>query len=133
VSLLDGRKYTVAAPGTPQKVSSRLYLDGGAEAEAPTGVRIRAVHASPHAPEVDLFAIAKTTTKVSSRLSFGQATRYAATPAGSYGLEVRPTGSKTVVLKVPSVSLKAGSVYSVYVVGSAKNKTLQALLTLDSE
>jgi len=135
VDLRNGYKYTLAALGTPQKVVTRLFLDSGEGLKAPSGVRIRAVLASPDAPQLNLYAIdakAKTTTLVADYMRFGQATRYVSIPSGEYGLIVRPTGKKTVLLRVPLTSLKAGSVYSVYITGRVKNKTLEALLTLDN-
>jgi len=50
----------------------------------------------------------------------------------AYTLQVRPTGTSTVVLTVPNVNLKPGMVYTIYAIGLVgKEPDLSALLVMD--
>ena len=59
--------------------------------------------------------------------SFPDASDYLMVPAGSYDLEVRPTGATDVVLDLPGVELTGGNAYSVYAIGTVADNTLSVL------
>jgi hypothetical protein len=87
--------------------------------------RVRVVHASPDAPAVDV-AVAGGDVLIEN-LAFSEASDYLEVPAGSYDLEVRPTGTTDVALDLPGVALEAGMVYSVYAIGHVSDSTLSVL------
>lgn len=86
---------------------------------------VRVIHASLDAPAVDV-AVAGGDVLVEN-LAFPDATEYLMVPAGTYDLEVRPTGTEDVALDLPGVELMAGNAYSVYAIGTVADGTLAAL------
>ncbi len=124
VTLEGGAAYEVAATGllaniTPQVNQVNLSTIGDDMA------RIRVIHASPDAPAVDVAV--KGGDVLVPNLAFPNASDYLDVPAGSYDLEVRPTGTTDVALDLPGVQLGAGMVYSVYAIGLAADGTLTVL------
>ncbi|WP_408609067.1 DUF4397 domain-containing protein [Aminipila terrae] len=66
-------------------------------------------------------------------VSFKQVTSYLQVPPSIYTLQVRLTGTPTVVLTVPDVELTKNTIYTVYAIGLAgQSPELQALLVKDS-
>jgi hypothetical protein len=49
-------------------------------------------------------------------------------PAGTYDLEVRPTGTMDVALPLPGVELEAGMVYDVFAIGLVGDGSLTVLV-----
>jgi hypothetical protein len=79
---------------------------------------VRAVHASPDAPAVDVTVNGGALTLFDG-LSFGDASAYREVPAGTYTVEVRgdtPDDDGAVVFDA-EVTLDAGSIYTVFAVG----------------
>ena len=71
--------------------------DDNNDATGPTppianAVRIRAIHASPDAPAVDVYANDGTTPLVQD-LAYGEATAYLDIPEGTYNIQLRAAGS----------------------------------------
>jgi hypothetical protein len=127
VTLEGGAAYEVAATGllaeiTPQVNQVDLGMLGSEEEPM---ARVRVVHASPDAPAVDV-AVAGGDVLIEN-LAFSEASDYLEVPAGSYDLEVRPTGTTDVALDLPGVALEAGMVYSVYAIGHVSDSTLSVL------
>lgn len=92
---------------------------------------IRFVHLSPDAPAVDITL--PDGTKIFENIAFTEASDYVELDPGSYAVQVRPAGSNEVVLSLPKVELKPGTVYSAYAVGLvAGEPKLEALLITDS-
>jgi Domain of unknown function (DUF4397) len=77
--------------------------------------KVRVVHASPDAPAVDVWVNgAKTLTNV----PFFTASDYLDLPAGSYDIQVVPTGATTpVVIDAKGVKVEAGKAYTIAAVG----------------
>lgn len=76
--------------------------------------RVRVLHASPDAPEVDLVA-ADSGDPLAEGLAFGDTGSFEV-PEGAYTLEVRPAGGEEAVAEF-DVEVAAGSVYSAFAVG----------------
>ncbi|HEX4921044.1 MAG TPA: DUF4397 domain-containing protein, partial [Candidatus Bathyarchaeia archaeon] len=93
-------------------------------------VRVRFVHASPDAPNVDIAV--HNGPVIFSNITFGQNGGYITVPRGTYPLEVRLAGTNTVVLSLGNITLKGGSTYSVFAVGLVAENSLTAVLHLDS-
>lgn len=131
ITLEAGKSYTVAAVGLLANIKPQLYLDEIAT-PSPGNVNIRLIHASPDAPAVDVIATAPAQVTLRTGLAFPEATSYISTPAQTYTVEVRPSGTQNAVLVLPQVALVAGSVYSVFVVGTVAGNNLEAVLALDN-
>ena len=78
-------------------------------------VRIRALHASPDAPEVDV-AVEGDEEPLISALSFGESSDYNTVPAGSYTLEVRAAGDTEAVATF-DVDLGGATGYTAFAMG----------------
>ncbi|APW96915.1 hypothetical protein CHINAEXTREME_03635 [Halobiforma lacisalsi AJ5] len=100
--------YTVAAIGElePGTFRPKVLVDAGS-------ALVRAVHASPDAPAVDIYAGED---PLFENLAFGEETEYLAVPAGDYSLSIRPAGEPDAVASF-DVSLEAGTAYSGYAIG----------------
>jgi hypothetical protein len=94
-------------------LAGALVLGAGASDDA----RVRVIHASPDAPNVDVYANGA---KVLSDVPFEASSGYLPVPAGDYKFEVYPTGADPdttgAVLSIDA-SLKAGTDYTVAAIG----------------
>lgn len=81
--------------------------------------RVRVVHASPDAPAVDIYVNGG---KVLESLPFREYSEYLALPAGSYSVDIKVTGTDTLVKNVP-ISVASGKDYTALAVGYAGGKT----------
>jgi hypothetical protein len=125
-----GKDYTIAAVGLLADIEPLVLADNNA-APAAGQAHLRVVHASPDAPNVDVFA--EGAGVVVSDLAFKEASEYLPLAAGSYNLEIRPAGSMTAVLDLNGVQLEAGKVYTAFAVGLAEGEpTLTVNLTTDA-
>lgn len=130
VNLEAGKDYTVAAVGLLAEIEP-LVLEDDNTAPAAGKARLRFVHASPDAPAVDIFA--EGAGVVVPNASFKQAGGYLELNAASYNLEVRATGSTTVALDLPNVTLEAGKTYTAFATGLLEGTpALGAKLTVDA-
>jgi uncharacterized protein DUF4397 len=85
--------------------------------------RVRVVHASPDAPNVDVVVDGAT---VLSNVPFGAASDYLPVDAGNRQLQVRPAGSSTAVIDA-NQDLEDGSDYTVIASGLVANISALAL------
>ncbi|MCS7043359.1 MAG: DUF4397 domain-containing protein [Bryobacteraceae bacterium] len=92
-----------------------LSLAAGTVFAQGTNARVRIVHASPDAPAVDIFVNGS---KVLENLPFREYSEYLSLPAGTYNVEIRVTGTNTVVRQL-SVPVQAGRDYTAIAVGYA--------------
>ena len=84
---------------------------------------VRAIHASPDAPAVDVWVDGS---MAFQGLRFKDYTDYASLPAGSHTLSIVVSGTKNQVLGGP-INLSAGSTYSFIATGKASNIYLMGL------
>jgi len=121
--------YTVAAIGLLPNIDLLLVLEPKV-VNPSDKVYIKFAHLSPNAGAVD---IALQGGKILFKnISYKQFTDYIEIPAGTYNLEVRPTGTTTIALYVPNIRLKPQRFYTVYAIGLASDQPgLQALIPLD--
>jgi hypothetical protein len=130
LALAAGQDYTVAAVGALATIEPLVLEDNNA-APAAGKAHIRVVHASPDAPNVDIFAAGAGV--VVPNLAFKAASDYLPLDAGSYDLQVRVAGTETVALDLPDTALAAGTVYTAFAVGLADGQpTLTVNLTSDA-
>lgn len=125
VTLEGGAAYEVAAVGLLANIQPAVN-QVNLSATAADSARVRVIHASPDAPAVDV-AVTGGDVLVPN-LAFPSTSAYLDVPAGSYDLEVRPTGTTDVALALPGVTLDATIVYSVYAIGQVADSTLTVLV-----
>lgn len=81
--------------------------------------RVRAIHASPDAPAVDVTVNGGALTLFDG-VAFGESSGYTVVPAASYDVEIRPDTADNdgpVVFEAAGVSLSGGSTYTVFALG----------------
>lgn len=141
VTLEAGMVYTLAALGevgedVDQPFEPMLLTD---ENEPPDGetARVRAVHASPDAPAVDITANG---TVLFDGVSFGDSA-YTEVPAGEYTIEIRGDTEENdgEVVATFDVSLEGGQVYSAFAAGylapeeAPEDTAFDLIVTQDTE
>ena len=125
VTLAEGAAYHVAATGLVADIAPQIYqVDLSMLAD--DSARVRVIHASPDAPAVDI-AVAGGDVLIEN-LAFPDASDFLTVPAGSYDLEVRPTGTTDVALDLPGAALEAGMVYDVFAIGQLADGSLNVLV-----
>ena len=128
IGLTAGQAYQIVATGEGDELEatvSEVNLTPLPENQA----RIRVVHASPDAGNVDI-GVAEGATIVED-VEFGDASDYAIVDAGAYTIEVRPAGEETVALQADA-ELEAGVTYDAVAIGRVDDQSL-ALLILASQ
>jgi len=109
-----GKAYTVIATGPVASIEP-LVLTDDQTSPAAGNVRVRLVHASPTAGNVDIYVTSTTAditnaTPTLTNVAFRAASNYLEVPAGTYRVRVTPAGSKAVAIDVNNVALTAGQV-----------------------
>uniref|UniRef100_A0A7D5KFK9 DUF4397 domain-containing protein n=2 Tax=Natrinema halophilum TaxID=1699371 RepID=A0A7D5KFK9_9EURY len=101
--------YTVAAIGElgASSFEPLVLLDAGS-------ALVRAVHASPDAPAVDVYADDEL---LFENLSFGESSDYIAVPAGTYTVSIRPAGDPETTVFSADVTREIGTAYTAYAIG----------------
>ncbi|MHC1721906.1 MAG: DUF4397 domain-containing protein [Aminipila sp.] len=121
---------TVAASGTLKNIGFLAIIDSNVPAQN-SNAMVRFAHLSPNAPAVDITL--PDGTILFENVFFKQVTSYLQVPPSIYTLQVRLTGTPTVVLTVPDVELDKNTIYTIYAIGLAsESPELQALLVEDS-
>ncbi|HXG89328.1 MAG TPA: DUF4397 domain-containing protein [Vicinamibacterales bacterium] len=126
-----GEHYTMfAVPGDGDAAFLRVVKDN--HSLPGTGkARVRVVHASGDAGEVDVYVVGRTD-KLFEGVDFQSVTDYQEIDPVSGSLEVRPEGEANAMLTVPNVRLEAGKTYTVVVIGRVKTAPkLEALVIAD--
>jgi hypothetical protein len=113
-TLEAGKDYTVAAIGKVANIKPLVLVDNNA-APAAGKAHVRVVHASPDAPAVDIAV--KSGPVLFPNVAFGKDAGPTPVDAGTYDLEVRPTGTMTVALAINGVQLQTGKIYTIFAVG----------------
>jgi hypothetical protein len=127
--LAAGMDYTVAAVGRVADIEPLVLEDNNA-APAAGKAHIRVVHASPDAPAVDV-AVAGGPILIEN-LAFPTASDYLPVDAGTYDLDVRPTGTETVAIDINGFMAEAGTIYTVFATGLAGDGSLGVLPLVDA-
>jgi hypothetical protein len=127
-TLAAGKAYTAYAVGFLAGIAP-LLVEDNLSAPAAGNAKIRVIHASPDAPNVDILA---NDSRVLANVPFKAASDYLVVPAGAYIFKVNVAGTATTATQA-SVTLAAGRVYTAIAVGSvsatATNKLGVQLLT----
>lgn len=116
--LSAGNDFTAIAVGKVANLELLLIADNNIEPAAGT-VRIRAIHAAPSAPTVDIYATAPYGVLSAAALAgvpFKAVSDYLEVPAGTYQARVAVAGTKTVAIDSGRLALGAGQVRTVIAV-----------------
>jgi hypothetical protein len=112
--LVAGNAYTVLATGRVANIAP-LILEDNLTNPAAGNIKLRLVHGSPTAGNVDIYVTAPTadlatTQPTLSNVAFRAASAYLEVPAGTYRVRITTTGTKTVAIDVNNVTLTAGQI-----------------------
>jgi hypothetical protein len=116
---LEAEDYTALASGEVSSDDSsfgvQLLEDTNGANIGDDEARVRAIHASPDAPAVDV-TVDDDALTLFEDLAFDESSDYAVVGSGDYEVEIRPAGGGDPVSEA-SVSLAGGSTYTVFAVG----------------
>jgi hypothetical protein len=125
------KDYTVAAVNELASIEALVLEDNNALPD-PGKAHVRFVHASPDAPAVDITL--PDGTAIFSNIAFKGVGDYTPVAAGTYDLEVRPTGTSTSVLDLDGTMFNSMKVYTVFATGfvGGAEPGLNAILETDA-
>jgi Domain of unknown function (DUF4397) len=119
VTLKKDVNYTILAIERLAKIGFLSFDDTQLLVAPAAGkAKVRFIHASPDAPEVDITAKGSTA-KIFDKVAFKSAA-IIETAAGTLDLDVKVAGTQTVALSLPGVKLEAGKIYTVFANGLLK-------------
>jgi hypothetical protein len=116
---LDSEEYTAVALGEVSDDDTEFtvsLLEDTNGANLDSEFRLRAIHASPDAPAVDV-TVNDDAVTLFEDVSFGESSGYTIAAAGEYDVEVRPAGGGDPVIDVDGVTFEDGSTYTAFAVG----------------
>lgn len=130
VDLAAGTEYTVVAVGMLADIEPLVLTDDNSA--PPAGqAKVRFVHASPDAPAVDIVVAGGPV--LFDNVGFKGVGDYTNVPAGTYDVEARLAGTDTVALFIPTITVNAGTVYTVFAVGLVEDEPpLSPLVSVDA-
>lgn len=99
--------------------------DGG---ETPPAARVRVLHLSADAPNVDVY-VDGADSPAFANLPFLSGTAYAELPAGTYDFDVNAAGTDTTALSIPGLALTSGTSYTAVAIGDLAD--IEALALVD--
>ena len=130
VDLEADSAYSALATGMLDDLECTVFADAPGDV-ADDQTHVRFVHASPDAPAVDV-RVADGGPTLCESIEFRDASEYVPVDAGSYDIEVVPTGSDDVALSLPDTELDGGAAVSAIAVGQAGDGSLGAVFADDT-
>jgi hypothetical protein len=125
VPLAGGTNYTVLAVNFLASIEPLLLVDN-TTIPTPGNAKVRVVHASPDAPNVDVLV---DDSIVLTNVAFKEFSDYLEVPAGARNFKVNATGTASTVIDV-TPTLGDGSIYTVVALNTLAN--IEPLLLLDN-
>jgi hypothetical protein len=127
IDFAPGRDYTLVTLGMASEMHILPLLD---TTTPPDGAHaaVRALHASPDAPPLDVRLRGGPT--LFERVTFGHATGYIDVPAGTVHLEFAPTGEERSVASLPYHRLAGGDLHTIVILGLLKGEPSLLVLPL---
>jgi len=115
LDLAAGARYSVLAVGELAAIEPLILTDD--PRRVATNAKVRIVHASPSAMDVDIYVTAvgadiNAETPTLENIAFKDNTGYLALPAGDYDVTVTPTGTKTAAIGPATISVSDGGIYT---------------------
>lgn len=134
VALAAGSEYSVYAVDQLANIMPLVLTDN--RRRVATQARVRIVHASPSAGNVDLYVLAPGTALTNampafSNVPFKADTGYVDLAAGTYEVSVTPTASKTAAIGPVSITVANGGVYTVAARDAAGGGAPLSVIPLD--
>ncbi len=129
--LVDGAAYDVVALGQLREIDGRVYEIDRTRFESPEKSRVRFLHLSPDADEIDVFL--SSDQPLFEGADFADATGYAEVDAGTYELRLgssdpaMSTSGAPVTTAATSLDLVDGGVYDILAVGLTRDDTFGVL------
>lgn len=117
IRLPEKEVITIAAVGNFEDLQLIPYIEGNADDLFEDESRVRIIHLSPDAPNVDALIDGNL---AFTDIGFMDATDYVQLLSGSYNLTVNLADTKDTVLTL-NTDLKSQKVYTIYVVGNPPN------------
>lgn len=109
-----GEDYTATLAGKMGHIHAMLLHDT-TDIPAAGHAKVRALHASPDAPAVDIAVEGRPV--VFKNVNYRHATDFVEVPAGMVDLEIRQAGRTDTIMVVPDYTLTAGSIYTFAALG----------------
>lgn len=122
--------YTVLATGTLSDLQPMVLSEDPGEITS-GNADIRCVHAVPDAPAVDIVTDDGQT--LFHELGFREASNYTEVAAGTWSLDIRPTGSDETVLDIDNLELDEQSAYTAVAVGELSDQSLDVMVAEDQQ
>ena len=130
------KAYTILATGRVASIAP-LVLEDNLTNPAAGNIKLRLVHGSPTAGNVDIYVTAPgadiaTATPTLANVAFRAASGYLEVPAGTYRVRITPVGTKTVAIDVNNVTLTSGQIRTAVAVDAVGGGApLSAILLAD--
>ena len=134
LDLDSGTRYSVFAVGELANIEALILADD--PRSVATNAKVRIVHASPNASDVDIYVTAvgadiNSETPTLSNIPFKANTGFLALPAGDYDVTVTATGTKTAAIGPATISVEDGGIYTAVARDPLPGATDFGLIVLD--
>lgn len=134
LDLVAGERYSIFAVGQLAAIEPLILTDD--PRRVATNAKVRIVHASPTAADVDIYVTAvgadiNVEAPTLENIPFKANTGFLALPAGDYDVTVTPTGTKTAAIGPATISVSDGGVYTAVARDPLPGSTEFGLIVLD--
>lgn len=134
LDLMAGERYSVLAVDELANIEALILSDD--PRSVATNAKVRIVHASPTAADVDIYVTAvgadiNAESPTLENIPFKANTGFLALAAGDYDVTVTPTGSKTAAIGPATISISDGGVYTAVARDPLPGESEFGLIVLD--
>jgi len=134
LELMSGERYSIFAVGELAVIEPLILMDDPRRVS--TNAKVRIVHASPTAADVDIYVTAvgadiNAEMPTLENVAFKANTGFLALPAGDYDVTVTPAGTKTAAIGPATISISDGGVYTAVARNPLPGSVELGLIVLD--